>query len=105
MNTMYVIQYVFRAHPGKTEEVKRLFQQWQLLLQPWRPLSVELLGDPLDPEELLLEVRFNDEESAWAAAESAPHCTWYAALVALAEYGPSVAHYRMVDVDSQLMLD
>ncbi len=95
---MFVTQYVFHTQPGRTDEVHQLFQQWQLLLQEWQPVSVELLADPLDPAELLLEVRFNDEETAWSAAESAPHSAWYAALVAVAQYGPSVNHYQLVDL-------
>ncbi len=102
---MYVTQYVFHAQPGKTDEVRRLFQQWQLLLQNWQPVSVELLANPSDADEVLLEVRFTDEESAWAAAESAPHSSWYAALVALAEFGPSVDHYHVVEPDERLILD
>ncbi len=102
---MYVTQYVFHAQPGKTDEVQQLFRQWQLLLKEWQPVSIELLADPLDPEELLLEVRFKDEESAWSAAESPPHSAWYAHLVALAQYGPSVDHYQVVGTNERLFPD
>ena len=54
-------------------------------------------GKPADPAEMLLEVRFSDEDTAWQAAESAGHCAWYARLVGLAEIGPLVEHYEVVE--------
>jgi hypothetical protein len=94
---MYVTLYAFTTHPQKSEAVRRLYREWRLLLQEWCPVSTELLADPQNPDEMMLAARFRDEEAAWAATESAGHCDWYARLVGLAETGPLVEHYEVVE--------
>jgi hypothetical protein len=94
---MYVTLFAFTTHPDNSEAVHYLYREWQLLLREWRPVSTELLVNPLDPAEILLEVRFYDEDTAWRAVESAGHCVWYARLVGLAETGPHVEHYEVVE--------
>ena len=94
---MHLTLYAFTTRPGKTDAVARLYRDWLVLLRQWRPVSTELLANPLNPDEVMLEVRFSDEDTAWRAAESAGHCAWYARLVILAETGPLVEHYEVVE--------
>ena len=96
---MVITLYAYRTRPGKTEAVGRLYREWQQLLVKWGPVSTELLANPHDPAEMIMLARFTDDDTAWRAAESARHCAWYAQLVSLAESGPMVDHYQVVEPD------
>ena len=94
---MFITLYSYRIRLGKTEAVRCLYREWQQLLLNWSPVSTELLANPQDPAEMVMLVRFADDDTAWQAAESARHCAWYAQLVSLAESGPMVDHYQVVE--------
>ncbi len=94
---MFITVYSFCAQPGTLARVRALYQEWQVLLGSGGSVSTELLSNTQEPAEVMLLARFPDDEAAWTAAESAGHCEWYARLVGLAEAGPMVAHYRVVE--------
>jgi hypothetical protein len=96
---MILILYSYRTRPEKIEAVRCLYRDWQQILLDWGPVSTELLANPQDPAEMIMLARFPDDDTAWKAAESAWHCAWYARLVGLAESGPLVDHYQVVEPD------
>lgn len=91
---MFVTLYAYRAKPERRQAIRSLFQQWQQLLRNWNVASTELLANCADPGDMILLVRFRDEEAAWAVFESSNYRAWYAQLVRLAEVGPTVSHYQ-----------
>ena len=96
---MVVILYTYRTRPGKIQAVRCLYQNWQQILTNWEPVSTELLANPQDPAEMIMLARFSDNDIAWKAAESARHCAWYAQLVGVAESGPMVNHYQVIEFE------
>jgi len=95
---MYITQFTFTIQPGKAGAARLLFRELKALLNAWHPASTELLANPQEPDEMMIAVRFRDEDTAWSAAESAGHCDWYVRLVGLAERGPAVEHYQVMEV-------
>jgi hypothetical protein len=86
--------YHTRPSPGKTPLA--LYQEWQCILNNLNVLSTEMFIGAQDPAEMIMLARFADEESAWAAADSTEHRSWYAQLAQISEDGPAVCHYREV---------
>ncbi len=96
---MIVTLYSYRTRAGKTEAVRGLYRDWQQILMHWGPVSTELFSNPQDPVQMMMLARFSDEDIAWRAAESASYSAWYARLVSLAESGPLVDHYQVIEPD------
>jgi len=94
---MFITLYAYRVSPGQLPAIRCLYKEWQQLLGSWNEASIELLSNNLDPTDLILLARFQNEDTAWAAIESPAYRAWYAQLVRLAEVGPTVSHYRNVE--------
>lgn len=92
---MFITLYAYRAKPGQAQAIRSLYQQWEQLLRNWNAVSTELLSNIQDGHDLIMLARFQDEDAAWAAVESADYRAWYAQLARLAETGPIVSQYEM----------
>ncbi len=90
---MFVTAYFCRARPGKEETMCALYREWRRLAPGRRVVSTELLSNLYDPAEMIMLARFQDQEAAWAVAESPDYRAWYSRLVKAAETGPVVSQY------------
>jgi quinol monooxygenase YgiN len=93
---MFITLYSYRAKAGQREAIFALYREWQCLLRDLCPVSTELLSNTQDPVEMIMLARFEDEDAAWAAVESADYRNWYSQLARLAESGPIVSQYEMI---------
>lgn len=91
---MFITLYSYRAKPGQTQAIRSLYRQWQHLLMNSNAVSTELLSNSQDCRDMIMLARFQDQDAAWRAAESADHCALYAQLVRLTEAGPIVSQYE-----------
>ena len=93
---MSVTLYFYRAKADQMEAILALYREWRQLVQEERSVSAELLSRTQDPAEMIMLVRFEDQATAWAVAESADYRAWYSRLVHLAEMGPIVSQYEII---------
>jgi heme-degrading monooxygenase HmoA len=94
---MFMTVYLYRARANREDDVFALYENWRRRLHEVPGyVSCELLANTHDLCEFIQIARFEDEASAWAAAEDSEHYAWYARLVALAEVGPTVTYYESV---------
>ncbi len=91
---LFITLYSYRAKPGQREAVLSLYREWQQLLTNFHAVSTELLSDSQEGCDMIMLARFQDEDTAWRAAESAEHRAWYAQLAQLMEQGPIVNWYE-----------
>jgi quinol monooxygenase YgiN len=97
---MVITLYTYRVKPTHTHAATILSQQWQKERFKSCLISAELFSDIHDPDEMMLLVRFPDEEAAWSFAECADNHAWYAQLARITEEGPAVSQYKEVYCES-----
>jgi len=93
---MFITAYDYRVKADQADAISAFYEQWRSgVSQTDGFVSGELLTNAHDAQHLMILFRFEDEDAAWAAAETAEQRELYARLVGLAESGPIVTYWQI----------